>query len=252
MSADLSNISEFIDELLDINNVPDWPNALNGLQLANRGAVSRIGAAVDAGEASLKKAAEAGIDLLLVHHGLFWSGLQPLTGAAYRKIALAMDAGMAIYSAHLPLDLHPALGNNALLAMELRLDAIEPFFFEKGRFIGLKAAVSVTLDDLAARLEKAVEGPVKIIRGGSETVRSAGVVTGGAGGEIYKAASEGVDTFITGEAPHWAAIAAEELGINLLLAGHYATETFGVKALAAEVGEKFGLPWQFIDHPTGL
>jgi putative NIF3 family GTP cyclohydrolase 1 type 2 len=108
------------------------------------------------------------------------------------------------------------------------------------------------LDDLVALVEKAVAGPAKVFRGGPKTAASIGVVTGGAGAEIYKAAGEGVDTFITGEGPHWAAIAAEELELNLILAGHYATETFGVKALAAQVAARFGLPWAFIDHPTGL
>ena len=252
MNSALSEISDFIDALLDIKNVPDWPNALNGLQFASSGGVTKIGAAVDAGEPTLQKAAAAGVDLLLVHHGLFWAGLRPLTGAAFRKAALAIRADMAVYSAHLPLDVHPTLGNNALLAQALGLAPTEPFFFEKGQFIGLKASVCMPHDDLVVRVEKAVAGPVKVFRGGPEKVGSAGVVTGGAGAEIYKAVAEGVDTFITGEGPHWAAVAAEELGVNLLLAGHYATETFGVKALAARVGGQFGLPWQFIEHPTGL
>jgi dinuclear metal center YbgI/SA1388 family protein len=256
MTTGLFDISAFIDALLDIKNVADWPNALNGLQIANRGAVTRIGAAVDAGEATLGEAAAAGVDLLLVHHGLFWSGLQPLTGAAFRKVSLAIRSDMAVYSAHLPLDVHPTLGNNALLAEALGFAQVEPFFFEKGRFIGVKtsfgASAPMARCDLVARLEKAVGGPVKVFPGGPGNIASAGIVTGGAGAEIHKAAAEGVDTFITGEAPHWAAIAAEELRVNLLLAGHYATETFGVKALAAHVSERFGLPWQFIDHPTGL
>jgi dinuclear metal center YbgI/SA1388 family protein len=252
MNTLLSEISGFIDALLDIKNVPDYPNALNGLQLANLGRVANIGAAVDAGEATLKKAAAAGVDLLIVHHGLFWSGLQPLTGPAFRKLSLAIEADMALYSAHLPLDLHPSLGNSALLAQAIGLAPTEPFFFEKGNFLGVKAALSLPLPDLVARVGQAVAGPVKLIHGGPDTPASIGVVTGGAGPGIYRAAAEGVDTFITGEGPHWAAVAAEEIGVNLLLAGHYATETFGVKALAAHVAGKFGLPWQFIDHPTGL
>jgi dinuclear metal center YbgI/SA1388 family protein len=252
MTVPLAEIAGFIDALLDIENVPDWPNALNGLQLANMGGVAKIGAAVDAGEPSLRKAIEAGVSLLLVHHGMFWGGLRPLTGAAYRKAALAIEADMAIYSAHLPLDLHPEIGNNALLAGKIGLAPGEPFFLEKGNYLGVKARISIPLDELAARVEKAVGGPVKVIRGGPERTACVGVVTGGAGAEIYKAASEGVDTFITGEGPHWAAVAAEEIGLNLVLAGHYATETFGVKALAARVAEKFGVPWEFIDHPTGL
>jgi dinuclear metal center YbgI/SA1388 family protein len=252
MKIGLSEVTEFMDGLLDIKNVADWPNALNGLQLANAGHVARIGAAVDAGEGTVRKAAAEGIDLLLVHHGLYWNGVQPITGALYRKVEMAIRADMAIYSAHLPLDVHATLGNNALLAKALGLGDTAPFFFEKGQFIGVKARVESRVDELASRLEKAVGGVVKVIRGGPDAVSCVGVVTGGAGGAIGKAAEEGVDTFVTGEGPHSSAIAAEELGMNLLLAGHYATETFGVKALAACVGEKFGLPWQFIDHPTGL
>jgi dinuclear metal center YbgI/SA1388 family protein len=252
MSARLSDISGFIDALLDIGNVPDSPNALNGLQLANKGEVAKIGAAVDAGEATVRKAAEAGVNLLLVHHGLFWQGLGPLTGGVYRKLSVALEADMAIYSAHLPLDVHPTLGNNVLLVQALGLGATAPFYLEKGRPLGLRTSDSIALDELAARLEKAVAGPVKVFRTGPDKTSSIGIVTGGAGGGVYKAGAEGVDTFVTGEAPHWAAIAAEELGVNLLLAGHYATETFGVKALAAHVAAKFGLRWQFIDHPTGL
>jgi dinuclear metal center YbgI/SA1388 family protein len=252
MNASLSDIAAFIDILLDIENVPDWPNALNGLQLANSGRVSSIGAAVDSGEGTVKKAVAAGVDLLLVHHGLFWGGLQPLTGARFGKVSLAIRQGMAIYSAHLPLDLHATLGNSALLTRAAGLELPEPFFFEKGHFLGLKGNVQLPLTEVAGRLEAAVAGPVKVIRGGPETTGCIGLVTGGAGGEIHKAAAEGVDTFITGEGPHWTAAAAEEMGVNLLYGGHYATETFGVKALAARVSEEFGLPWQFIDHPTGL
>jgi dinuclear metal center YbgI/SA1388 family protein len=253
MNPALSDISDFIDALLNIENVADSPNAFNGLQLANEGLVAKLGAAVDAGEPTLRMAVAAGVDLLIVHHGLFWTPLQPLTGAAYRKVSMAMRANMAIYSAHLPLDVHPKFGNNALLAKALGLGATEPFFHgENGQWVGLRAEVSMPLGKLVAQLEKVVAGPVKVFRGGPERVASVGIVTGGAGGEIHKAAMEGVDTLITGEAPHWAAIAAEELGVNMLLGGHYATETFGVKALAEHVAGKLGLPWQFIDYPTGL
>ena len=252
MDTLLTDIAGYIDQLLDIKNVADWPNALNGLQLANLGHIAKIGAAVDAGEATLRKAEAAGIDLLLVHHGLFWGGLQPLTGAYYRKISQAMRADLAIYSVHLPLDVHPTLGNNALLARAVGLGDTEPFFKEKGIFVGVKGALSLDLDELAAQVENAVGGSVRVFRGGPEKTANVGIVTGGAGGEVYRAAAEGVDTFITGEGPHHAAILAEELGVNLLLAGHYATETFGVKALAAHIAEKYGLTWQFIDHPTGL
>ena len=159
---------------------------------------------------------------------------------------------VALYSAHLPLDLHPALGNNAQLAGALGLDNIEPFFEHKGQCVGLKAKARISRTELAGKLERALSGPVKLFATGPEEAQVIALVTGGAGSEIYAVAREGIDTFITGEAPHWAAVAAEEIGINLLLGGHYATETFGVKALAAHLSERFDLPWEFLDCPTGL
>ena len=241
-----------LDQLLRIREIDDWSAAWNGLQVENSGAVTKVAAAVDACEAVIGEAVERGVDLLLVHHGLFWSGTPPVVGATYRKMRAALAGDLAIYSAHLPLDVHPTLGNNALLAKALGLRKCTPFFFEKGRDIGLRAAVSLPLADLVRRLENAVDGPVHVCPGGPARVARVGIVTGGAGAEVAKAAAEGIDTFITGEGPHWSYTLAEELGINVLYAGHYATETFGVKALAAHVAKKFRVPWEFIDHPTGL
>ncbi len=248
----LNEVVGYLDELLGVRVIGDYPNALNGLQVQNSGGLSKIGAAVDACEAVISEAAEAGVDLLLVHHGLFWGGLAPLTGASYRKTRAILDADMAVYSAHLPLDAHPLFGNNVLLAGALGLENGEPFFTEFGQPIGWKFEAEVNREVLSDRIEHAVGGPVHLAPGGPVVARKIGIVTGGAGGEVAKAAKEGVDTFITGEGPHWSFTAAEELGINLFYAGHYATETLGVKALAAEVSKKFALPWQFIDHPTGL
>jgi dinuclear metal center YbgI/SA1388 family protein len=251
-SRPLAGVVDYLQTLLDHDAVADWPHALNGLQVENSGRIRRIGAAVDACEATLRSAAERGVDFLLVHHGLFWSGLQRVEGPAYRKLKLSLDADLAVFSSHLPLDLHPRFGNNALLAKALGFKRPEPFFFEKGRFIGFKAKLVLDRAVLQKRLQAAVGGPVKLIGGGPSRTGVVGVVTGGAGAELFKAAAEGVDTFITGEGPHWTYPAAEELGINLLYGGHYATETFGVKALAAHLSRKYRLPWEFIDHPTGM
>lgn len=252
-SAALREVTGYLELLLNHRTVGDYSTAMNGLQVENSGSVRRIGAAVDACEATLKMAAECGVDFLLVHHGLFWGGLQRVEGPAYRKLKLAFDANLAVFSSHLPLDLHPEFGNNILLARALELPpALDPFFYDKGQFIGLKAAVTLDRDELKQRLERAVGGPVKLIAGGPQATSVVGVVTGGAGGELFKAAADGVDAFITGEGPHWSYPAAEELGLNVFYAGHYATETFGVKALAAHLSTKFGLPWVFLDHPTGL
>jgi dinuclear metal center YbgI/SA1388 family protein len=165
---------------------------------------------------------------------------------------LLLENDVAIYSSHLPLDMHPTLGNNAQLCAALGLRKLKPFFHTKNQFLGLQTAASIPRAELSRRLAKAVGGEVKLLPGGPQTCKRIGVVTGGAGAEVKLAAAEGVDTFITGEGPHWTYALAEELGVNVFYGGHYATETFGVKALAAHLSKKFGVPWVFIDHPTGL
>ncbi|HEY5705023.1 MAG TPA: Nif3-like dinuclear metal center hexameric protein [Terrimicrobiaceae bacterium] len=218
------------------------------MQLENSGTVTRVAAAVDACEAVLRMAVEERADLLIVHHGLFWNGLRTVTGAHYRKLKLAIENGLAIYSVHLPLDAHPEIGNNALLCNALDFPEPRLPFLE----IGLQVEAKRDRQSLYRRLEQAVGGNVHLAPGGPAVTRRIGVVTGGAGGEIFKAAAEGVDTFITGEGPHWTYTAAEELGINIFYAGHYATEVFGVQQLAKSLEAKFGLPWAFLPHPTRL
>jgi dinuclear metal center YbgI/SA1388 family protein len=250
--SSLSEIVNHTNDFLRICEINDWDNALNGLQIENSGRVTKIGASVDASTRVLATAARQNVDLLIVHHGLFWPGLQPVTGVLRRQLKLAFENNIGLYSAHLPLDLHPELGNNAQLAAALGLKSKQPFFEEKGQLIGVKARASVPRDGLDRNLQKALSGPVKAFMFGPKKAGTIGIITGGAGSEIYKVAREGIDTFITGEAPHWAAVAAEELGMNLLLGGHYATEVFGVKALAAHLSKRFKIPWTFIDCPTGM
>jgi dinuclear metal center YbgI/SA1388 family protein len=250
--SSLSNIVTYADRFLRVRDVGDWDNALNGLQIENSGRVTRIGAAVDASTRVLIESAKRNIDFLIVHHGLFWPGLQPVRGALHRQLGLAFETDLALYSAHLPLDIHPRVGNNAQLVAALGLKSAQPFLEEKGQPVGLKIRVSLQRSELVRKLEKALNDPVKLFEFGPKQTHMIGVVTGAAGSEIYRVADEGIDTFITGEAPHWAAVATEELGMNLLLAGHYATEVFGVKALAAHLSKRFRVPWEFIDCPTGL
>jgi dinuclear metal center YbgI/SA1388 family protein len=250
--ASLSEIVTYTDRFLRIRDVGDWDNALNGLQIENSGRVTRIGAAVDVSTRILTDAGRKDIDFLIVHHGLFWPGLLPVTRSLRRQLQLAFATDMALYSAHLPLDIHPKVGNNAQLVGALGLKSVQPFLEEKGQPVGLKVRVSLSRRELVRKLQKALNGPVKVFDFGPKQIRAIGVVTGAAGSEIYRVADEGIDAFITGEAPHWAAVAAEELGMNLLLAGHYATEVFGVKALAAHLSKRFRVPWDFIDRPTGL
>lgn len=248
----LDSIVTHLDQHLKIDSIPDYPGALNGLQLRGEDTVRRVAAAVDAALPVVEAAAEAKADLLIVHHGMFWGGAQQIDGAHYAKIKLAMDAGMAIYSSHIPLDVHPRLGNNALLGKAIGLGKAQPFFEWKGIKLGFRYELSLRRDSLLKRVEKAVGGPAHLAPGGPKTVKQIGIVTGGAGSEIAAAAAEGIDTFITGEGPHHTYTLAEELGVNLIYAGHYATETFGVRALAEHLAKKFDLSQQFIDHPTGL
>ena len=250
--AALTAITGYLDGLLDIPAFPDYPNAFNGLQLENPGRVSKIGAAVDAGLKVIEMALSEKVDLLLVHHGLFWGGCAPISGPTYKKLAKAIEANLAIYSAHLPLDAHPEIGNNILLASDLGLAPVEPFFEFKGRRVGCCADVDVDYVTLLRRIEQRFARAVWHCHAGPERIKKVGVVTGGAGSDLAQAKAEGVDTFITGEGPHHTFTLAEELGINLIYAGHYATETGGVKALADRVARKFELPWVFLDHPSGL
>jgi len=250
--AALQEIVRYCDSYLRIAEIQDYENALNGMQVENSGRVTKIAAAVDVSTRALQQAAKGGANLLIVHHGMFWPGLRPVTKALHRQLKFALENDIAIYSCHLPLDLHPEIGNNVLLIRALSFEQSEAFLEEKGSLVGRRAAISVARQELVKRLEKAVAASVKTIAFGPEVVRDLGVITGAAGSEIERIAAEGIDTFVTGEAPHWAAVAAQEFGVNLLVAGHYATETFGVKALAAHLAHKFQLDWEFIDLPTGL
>ncbi|MCH7226626.1 Nif3-like dinuclear metal center hexameric protein [Haloferula sp. A504] len=250
--AKLSEIRAFLDDQLKIAEIPDYPGAVNGLQLAGNEEVAKVIAAVDASAPVIEKAVAAGGDLLLVHHGMFWRGAQPLTGAFYRKIKAAMDAGMAIYSAHLPLDVHPEWGNNARLAVEIGMEVDGGFLDYKGMPVGLLGQWRGALADLVDRVGRAIGGAPHICPAGPGQIGRIGLCTGGAGSQVAEAAEAGIDAFITGEGPHHTYGLAEELGINLIYAGHYATETFGVKALAGALSERFGVAGQFIDHPTGL
>jgi len=213
--------------------------------------VSRILAAVDACQASIDAAVVAGANLLLVHHGLFWGGLQPVVGRHWARLRALIENGVAVYSVHIPLDCHPEVGNNAVLANALGLTNLERAGEYKGVSIGLVGSVDKTLADFVTQVELVV-GKTHVIPGGPERISRVGVVTGGAGSMTEAMRTAGADTFLTGEGNHHSFFDATEGGINLIYAGHYATETFGVKALAAHIERQFEIPWEFFDYPTGL
>jgi dinuclear metal center YbgI/SA1388 family protein len=250
--ASLKELVKYCDRRLRTDQIKDYEGAANGLQVENSGRVTRIAAAVDASLATVKLAVAARADLLIAHHGLFWSASHPWTGKRRELLGLLVKHDLAVYSSHLPLDAHSRLGNNALLCAALGLKNLKPFFFEKGQPLGFQAKTNISRMDLSGRLQRILGRAPILLPGGAARCRRIGVVTGGAGSHLKLAASEGVDTFVTGEGPHWTYALAEDLGLNVFYGGHYATETFGVKALAAELARKFKVPWVFLDHPTGL
>lgn len=271
-SIPLADIVAFLDAYLRIHDIPDAPTALNGLQVENSGVITRLVAAVDASQATidgLTPARRATADLearsdqrdaplLLVHHGLFWDGNQPVTGRRYRRLRALLAQDAAVYSAHIPLDLHGEVGNNPVLARLLGLEALIPFGLHKGTAIGVSGDMpggAIPREDLVRRLASALTiapGAIRLLAGGGERVRRIGIITGGAGGSIAEAHAAKCDAYITGEGAAHTYFDAMELGINVLYAGHYATETVGVKALAQLLAERFSLPWSFHDHPTGM
>jgi dinuclear metal center YbgI/SA1388 family protein len=250
----LAEVVGYLDAYLRIAEIPDHDTALNGLQVENGGFVSGLVAAVDASQRTIDQVVHdfAPGTLLVVHHGLFWDGNQAVLGRRYRRIKALLDHDVGVYSAHIPLDVHPDIGNNVVLARMLGI--LDPVSFDSYRGIPFGAAgrLIMSRDLLVTRLAELLGGLVHLIAGGPETTTRVGVITGAAGGRIQAAATAGLDTFITGEGAHHTAFDALELGVNVLYAGHYATETVGVKALTAHLAERFGLPWEFHDHPTGL
>ena len=248
----LTAIVQHCTRLLSPEKFKDYEGAVNGLQVENRSGVTRIAAAVDASLATARMAISAGADLLVVHHGLFWSPSHPWTGKRYELLRLLIENNLAVYSMHLPLDAHPRLGNAAELARALGFDRLKPFFYEKEQYLGWQTTTRIARRELKKRLELVLQRPVTLLEGGGDVCRRIGICTGGAGSHLRQAAREHVDTFITGEGPHWTHALAEDCELNVFYGGHYATETFGVKALAVELARRFRLPWEFLDHPSGL
>jgi dinuclear metal center YbgI/SA1388 family protein len=254
----LAEVVAYLDGYLRVREVPDYDGAVNGLQVENGGTIDRIIAAVDASQATIDGvAALGGSPLLLVHHGLFFDGNLPVTGRRYRRLRALITHDVAVYSSHLPLDAHAEVGNNAVLARLLGLEVQGPFGSHRGNPIGvwgLAPSNSATREGLSARLTSVLglaEAP-RLIPGGPAKVQRVGIVTGGAGTMVKEARDAGLDTFITGEGPHHTFFDAMEFGVNVFHAGHYATETVGVRALAEHLGARFDLPYAFHDHPTGM
>jgi dinuclear metal center YbgI/SA1388 family protein len=250
-------LAAYADELLGTASTPDYPNAINGLQLENRAPIRAIAAAVDFSTRAIQGTAEAGANLLIVHHGMFWGGVGPFSGPSYRTLRMLMENDIAVYSSHLPLDRHPTLGNNALLASELRLTATGSFARFQDTSIGVSGESDIETASLISQAREFAKpyGEIRTSRvANGRRTRKWGMCTGaGASADtLGEASAAGIDTLIVGEGPHWTAIHAEEHDIAIIYAGHYATEILGVRALAQHLAKKYELSWSFISAPTGL
>jgi dinuclear metal center YbgI/SA1388 family protein len=241
----LKDLVAFCDKRTRVAAFKDAPGAFNGLQMANDGRVSRIGAAVDAGLIPFQAAVAAGVDFLIVHHGMYWDMPRALTGPAYERVAALVNGNCALYSSHLPLDSHPQIGNNALLARQLGLKGGRGFLPNEGGPIGRIAPCRLARAALRRRLESLYRRVVAI-EFGSERPSEVAFCSGSGNGAVKELLAEGVDTLVTGELREEWFNVAQEHRLNLYLCGHYATEVHAVRALAAELSAKFGLPWEFI------
>ena len=254
----IDEVAAYADELLSTARIPDYSNALNGLQLQSRAPLRGIAAAVDLSTRAVEGAKAVDANLLVVHHGMFWGGLSPLTGAAYRRVRLLLENDIAVYSSHIPLDCHKTLGNNVLLAKELALTPSKEFARYEGIQIGVAGDSDIPTQTLIERAKKFARNyghtvKTTLIRDGRRTKRWGMCSGAGAAADTLKEAIDaGIDTLIVGEGPHWTAITAEENDLVIIYAGHYATETLGVCALAQHLGDKYKVPWKFISAPTGL
>jgi dinuclear metal center YbgI/SA1388 family protein len=256
--ATITEIASHLDELLHTAEIPDYSNALNGIQVETDAEITRVAAAVDARERTIASAIEVGANLLIVHHGMFWGGLQPLRGPNLRRVRSIITSKLALYSSHLPLDAHPDLGNNVLLARELGLTPSSGFARYKTIDIGVAGESDIPTAQLIERADAIARqhgGSARYTTNdGSRITRRWAICTGAGASRdtLDEAAARGSDTLIVGEGPHWTAVDAEELGITVIYAGHYATETLGVRALAEYVSHRYGIPWTFIEAPTTL
>ncbi|OIO27959.1 Nif3-like dinuclear metal center hexameric protein [Candidatus Micrarchaeota archaeon CG_4_10_14_0_2_um_filter_60_11] len=247
--AETSKIAEWLDGTLYCDIEDD---SFNGLQIAGKSEVKRVGLAVDACLETFDAASRQKCDLLLVHHGLFWKNRLPSRiDALWRnRLNACFESGLNLYAAHLPLDAHPKHGNNICIANGLGLAQLKPWARYHGTAIGFRGLKETTLERLAKQCETLTGKKPRVFNfGDMKKIRSVGVCSGGGG---FAVAEGGVDVLVTGEFTHSNYHYAKENGVSVIKAGHYATETFGVRALGGALAKKFGLQAVFIDAPTGL
>jgi dinuclear metal center YbgI/SA1388 family protein len=248
MQIALEKLVKTLNDELYVSSFKDVSN--NGLQIANNGTVTRVLTGVDASMRLLEEAARCGADCVVCHHGLSWGdSLKRITGLNHRLVSFAIKNNIAVYAVHLPLDAHPVYGNNAQICQALGLSRPQPAFEYHGQTIGFMADLKkpLQLETFCNRVRKKINTDIKLLDFGKQTIKSAGIVSGGAADMVEQAAELGADVFLTGEPSLQGYNLAEHLGINVIFAGHYATEKFGIRALAELIGRRFGIPASFAD-----
>ncbi len=245
-------ICGFLQEILDIPSVPDL--SCNGLQVQGAGEIRRIGLAVDGCMETYRGAVENLCQMLIVHHGIIWGGLTAISGRTHAHIEFLLRHEMNLFAAHLPLDMHPELGNNARLAALLGIRQLRPFGNYKGTLIGFEGTLpaATTLDMVVERLCRKLDTSCTVLPFGAGRIRRIAVVSGGGAGELGEAVEKRLDCYITGEPSHENHHLALEAGINVVYAGHYHTEKPGVQALGAAIEKRFGVETVFLDVPTTI
>lgn len=242
---------QFLDKTLDVAGVQD--DSINGLQVQGGDQVTRVALVTDAAVATSRRAADEGCEMIVAHHGLLWKGqMRPVTGPLRDHLGLLFERGINLYGVHLPLDMHPTLGNNAGLARLVGLGDTQPFARYHGTDIGIRGVLPgpTSTRELAEAFAGQVGGEPVVMDFGPEKIRSVGIVSGGGGFALNEAIEEGLDCFVTGEGTHWHHHLALEHSVSVIYLGHYHSETVGVKAVGRVLEERFGVSTVFIDEPT--
>ncbi|NCN65402.1 MAG: Nif3-like dinuclear metal center hexameric protein [Candidatus Altiarchaeum hamiconexum] len=249
---EIKKLNKFLDKYLKISEIDDL--SVNGLQVEGRKDVKKICFAVDASLETFKLAKKENADMLFVHHGMIWGGIKKVTGINYKRLKFLIENEISLYATHLPLDKHREVGNNIQFLKIFGInEAIEEFGTYHEIIIGYKGKFEKerNLSGFVSEIEKQLNTKCKILKFGKDKIKSVGVVSGGAASLIDEALYN-IDCFVTGEPSHQVYHIAKEGKINVIFAGHYATETLGVKAMTELIGKKFGIETRFIDCPTGL
>jgi len=250
---DILSINSYFKKILDPRDMQDI--AINGIQVENEGEIKKIAFAVDLSLSSIEDAIKENCNLIVVHHGLFWGKPIPVTRSHKKRLKLLLENNIGVIAYHLPLDCHPEFGNNVQLLKKLGIDETTPFGYYKGFPIGFEGSFEKPkkIDQICEMLEiKPTSYGVKYLSFNEKEIRSVAVVSGGGGSCFNESIEKGIDLFITGDSQHELYHQALDSRVNILFAGHYFTETFGVKALQKKVENDFDVLTYFCDIPTGL